>query len=532
MKFGPVAVAAAAGAILAHSLRLPGRVLKKGRVLNDADVADLAGAGIAEAVVARLESGDVGENDAADQVAQAIAGPGLVVTAPFAGRCNLVAEADGVLDLDAAAVAGLNQVNEGMTLATLAPGALVRARQLVATVKVIPFAVTAEVARACADFGELARVAALKPHRVGLIQTRLPGMRETVLDKTVAVTAARLTALGCDLHDDVRCAHDITSLAGEIEALQDCDLILISGASAIVDRRDVVPAALVAAGGTVSHFGMPVDPGNLMLVGELAGRPVLGLPGCARSPKLNGLDWVLWRLIAGLPVDGPVLMGMGVGGLLKEFAARPQPRQVADAEGSSMPNVTAVVLAAGQSRRMGADNKLLADVNGMPMVRHAVTAALASQASGVLVVTGHDAAAVRGALSGLEVTFTDNPYYAAGLSSSLAAGIAALADDVDGALIMLGDMPLVSPAQINQLIAAFDPAEGRAICIPTWRGTRGNPVLWSRQFFAEMASIEGDVGAKHLVGENDDAVAEVAMDTDGPVFDVDSPEVLDVLRKR
>src|SRR5262249_57563189 len=104
-------------------------------------------------------------------------------------------------------------------------------------------------------------------------------------------------------------------------------LVLIFGASAIPDRRDVIPAAIEAAGGNVEHFGMPVDPGNLMLIGSAAGRAVLGAPGCARSPKENGFDWILARLLCGLPVRRSDITGMGVGGLLMEIVTRPQPRE-------------------------------------------------------------------------------------------------------------------------------------------------------------------------------------------------------------
>jgi molybdenum cofactor cytidylyltransferase len=196
-----------------------------------------------------------------------------------------------------------------------------------------------------------------------LIQTRLPGTKESVLDKTVAVTARRIDACGGRLVGEQRCAHAVDALAARIRAVS-ADLVLIAGASAITDRRDVLPAAIEAAGGVVEHFGMPVDPGNLLLLARLGDRPVLGLPGCARSPKLNGFDWVLQRLAAGLPVGRADIMAMGVGGLLMEIPTRPQPRDGTPARPGV---VAAIVLAAGQSRRMGPDNKLLALVDGRPI---------------------------------------------------------------------------------------------------------------------------------------------------------------------
>jgi molybdenum cofactor cytidylyltransferase len=276
---------------------------------------------------------------------------------------------------------------------------------------------------------------------------------------------------------------------------------------------------------------MPVDPGNLLLVGHRGDVPMLGLPGCARSPAPNGFDWVLERLYAGLPVGKAEIMRMGVGGLLKEIASRPMPRadeKAAKAEPAvaRAPKIAALVLAAGQSRRMGPVNKLLADVDGRPMVANVVDAALASKASPIVVVLGHQEDRVRTALSGRTVTTVVNPDYAGGLSTSLQRGIAALPADVDGAVVCLGDMPAVSAAVIDRLIAAFDPVEGRLICVPTYNGKRGNPVLWDRRYFAEMTGIAGDVGARHLIGAHDEAVCEVAMGDPGVLLDLDTPEAL------
>jgi molybdenum cofactor cytidylyltransferase len=316
-----------------------------------------------------------------------------------------------------------------------------------------------------------------------------------------------------------------------------CDILLMSGASAIVDRRDVLPAALEAAGGRVAHFGMPVDPGNLMMLGELAGRPAVGLPGCARSPKVNGFDWVLQRLVAGLAVAPEDVMRLGAGGLLKEIPSRPLPRAEAVETPSSAPRaprIAAIVLAAGQSRRMGNVNKLLASVDGKPMVSHVVESLAASQARPLVVVTGHDYAAVEAVLppspaKGRGFTLTHNPDYASGLASSLRRGLAALPENVDGVLVCLGDMPRLSPAIVNRLIAAFNPTEGRAICVPTWQGKRGNPVLFARRFFAEMQEIAGDTGARALIGEHAEAVCEVPMDDDAVLLDIDTPEALAAL---
>ncbi len=543
MIFGDIPVGEAEGAILAHSLKLGANTFRKGRVLTADDVAALGRAGVAHVIAACLEADDVHEDKAAARLAGAIMGEGLSASAAFTGRVNLIAETRGVLAVDRARLDTVNLVDEAIAVATLTPYDLIEPRQMAATVKIIPFAVPGDVFERCLDAARagapLIRVAALKPRTVGLVQTSLPGMKESLLDKTKAAVDNRLAALDCAPSNELRCSHDEAAVAEAVETLRarGAEIVLVSGASAIVDRRDVVPAGIVKAGGDIDHFGMPVDPGNLMLVGHIGETPVLGLPGCARSPKVNGFDWVLQRLIAGLPVAPEDLMRMGAGGLLKEIAARPLPRAAAveekPPEAPRAPRIAALVLAAGRSRRMGARNKLLATVDGKPMVARAAGQAAASKATPVIVVTGHEHEDVASALSGLAVQCVHNTDYAAGLSTSLHRGLARVPAEADGVLICLGDMPRVSAAVIDRLIAAFNPIEGRAICVPTWQGKRGNPLLFARRFFAEMQDIAGDTGARHLIGEYPELVCEVAMDEvdegRGVLLDVDTPDALAAL---
>jgi molybdenum cofactor cytidylyltransferase len=373
------------------------------------------------------------------------------------------------------------------------------------------------------------------------VQTRLPGTRDKVLDKAVSTTGKRLTSLGSTLVGERRCGHDAQSIAEALKELkgEGCDIYLVAGASAIVDRHDVVPSGIEQAGGKVIHFGMPVDPGNLLLTAELDGKPVLGLPGCAKSPKYNGFDMVLERLAAGLPVGRAEIVKMGAGGLLAEIPTRPQPRDDSDDEASPQqaPRVAVLVLAAGRSTRMGGPNKLLQETDGLPLVVHAVKAALTSQAVEVVVVLGHMADQVKPVIEraiGAEkrLRFVTNPDFADGLSTSVRTGIAALGKEIDAAIVQLGDMPGVNAALLDRLMAAFSPVEGRSICVPTVGGKRGNPVLWDRRFFAEMAKVSGDTGARHLIGEHADLVCEVEMTGEAAITDIDTPEALAAWRAR
>jgi molybdenum cofactor cytidylyltransferase len=307
------------------------------------------------------------------------------------------------------------------------------------------------------------------------------------------------------------------------------ELVIVFGASAIADRRDVIPAALTGIGGAIEHFGMPVDPGNLLLIGNAGGVPVLGAPGCARSPVENGFDWVLMRLLAGLKVTRAELTGMGVGGLLMEIVTRPQPRASLGADGNR--NVAAIILAAGRSTRMGGPNKLLAEFRGKTLVRIVTEQALASKAQAVIVVTGHQAAEVEQSLRGLKVKFVHNPDFAAGLAGSVKSGIAAVPDNADGAVVCLGDMPLIDAHLIDRLIEAFAPDSGSLIAVPVSDGRRGNPVLWSRRFFKELMTLDGDMGARHLILRHSETVAEVPVEGHGAFLDIDTPQALEDARR-
>jgi molybdenum cofactor cytidylyltransferase len=530
MKFGPVPVGEAGGGIAVHSIRKDALVLKKGTLIGPTEVAALRAAGIAEIVVARLEPGDVSEDVAAAEIAAAVAGEGTRVDRAFTGRANLFAETAGVLVVDKAGIDRLNLIDESVTFATLPAYKPVVAGEMIATVKIIPFAVSAAVRDAALAITRTAepliRVAPYRIRKIGIVSTLLPGLAAKVIEKTLRVTAERLAPAGAVIVAERRVPHEQAALAQALgEVLREgAELVIVFGASAIADRRDVIPAAVEAIGGRIEHFGMPVDPGNLLLLGDANGRPVLGAPGCARSPKENGFDWVLMRLLAGLEVPREAITGFGVGGLLMEIITRPQPRKEPVAAG--VRNIAAVVLAAGRSTRMGGSNKLIAEIGGKQLVRIAAEQALASRAKPVIVVTGHEHERVEKALTGLPVRIVHNPDFADGLGTSLKAGIVAVPADADGVVVCLGDMPQVDAALIDRLIAAFNPEQGALAVMPTFNGRRGNPVLWSRRFFPDLMAIEGDVGARHLITQYGEAVVEVPVAGPAAHVDIDTPEAL------
>ena len=530
MKFGAVPVAEAEGGVAVHSIRQGGLVLKKGTLIGKDEIAALKAAGIEAIVVARTEPGDVPEDAAAAEIAAAVAGEGVHVERAFTGRANLFAETAGVLVVDKGAIDRLNKVDESVTFATLAAYKPVVAGEMIATVKIIPFAVAEKARDAALAVAKaarpLVRIAPYRIRKIGVVSTMLPGLASKVIDKTLKVTQERLAPAAATIVAERRVPHEQRALARAMEEVlgAGAELVIVFGASAIADRRDVIPAAVEAIGGRIEHFGMPVDPGNLLLIAQARGYPVVGAPGCARSPKENGFDWVLMRLLAGLDVPRAAITGMGVGGLLMEIVTRPQPR--AEPPAVAGRRIAAVVLAAGRSTRMGGPNKLLAEIRGRPLVRIVVDEAVASHAKPVIVVVGHERGEVEKALAGLPVQFVHNPDFAQGLGTSLKAGIAAVPAEADGAIVCLADMPQVDASLLNRLIAAFDPDRGALIVMPTAEGRRGNPVLWSRRFFPDLMAIEGDVGARHFIGRYSEAAVEVPLEGKAALVDVDTPEAL------
>lgn len=546
MIFGDFPAAEAEGVRLAHTLRLPNLLLKKGRVLSAGDVAALTAAGVERVAGARLDAGELDEDAAARTVAGLLANTGIVPRPPYTGRCNLYAQGAGVLVVDRERIDRLNRISEAITLATLPQHACVGRDQRVATVKIIPFAVGPR----CVDaWRELVgtrsplHLAPLRTCRAALIMGVSPSTGERLLDMTVTATRGRLEALGSTLALTLRCAHDGPAVT---QALQQalaagCDLVLVMGATVSKDRADVVPAAIVAAGGVIEHFGMPVEPGNMLLTARIGKVPVFNLPGCARSRNHNGIDLLLQRLLAGLLLAPYDIMRLGVGGLLhsrEDDEAIVDPGQEsapaaapAEAPAPEPPRVAALVLAAGRSTRMGERNKLLCAVDGVPLVLRAANAACASRACQVMVVTGHEAERVEAALDGRPVSFTHNPDYAQGMAGSLRRGLRALRCDVDAVIVLLADMPGIDAAVVDRMIDAFDPAQP-AILVPEHAGRRGNPILWPRRFFAEMAALSGDTGARGLLEQYAREVRRVPFDSPAIFADVDTPEALRALERK
>ncbi len=340
MKFGPVPLDRAEGKILGHNVAGPNgkRLLRKGKALGREDVESLRGLGRRTVYVAELEPGDVDENLAAQRIARAALGPGLRLSGPSTGRVNLVSTVLGVFRFASARLNALN-ASEGLTIASLGGQTVVRPGQTVATVKVIPYAVPeAEVARgeaAAGEGGPLLRVDALTRRRVGLVLSGSPSVREH-LTESFAPLVERVIGLGSEVVEQAYVTlEDERGEEGLAETLLrqrkiPVDLVLLAGETAIMDRHDITPRAVERAGGRVVSVGAPVDPGNLLMLAYIDDVPILGAPGCARSRKVNVVDWVLPRLLLGERLSREDVVAFGAGGLLEDVPERPLPRSRID----------------------------------------------------------------------------------------------------------------------------------------------------------------------------------------------------------
>jgi molybdenum cofactor cytidylyltransferase len=484
-------------------------------------------------IVARLEAGDIGEDAAAEALSRAFSVSGIGAANASTGRVNLHAKSAGLFRADKALVDAFNAIDPAITFACLADHTAVQAGEMVATIKIIPLAVSGnslDRAKAAIAAPGLAHLMPFQPVRAGLISTVLPSLKASVMDKTRGLLEARLALSGSSLVEESRVAHDADAVAGEIVRMASVhEMIIVFGASAVTDPQDVIPAAIWKAGGHVERVGMPVDPGNLLVLGSVGAVPVIGAPGCARSPKENGFDWVLARIVAGDTPTSMDIAGMGVGGLLKEIPTRPQPRQpnAATSGRKAGAAVGVVLLAAGRASRMGAEagHKLLAEFDGETLIRRMASTALTSKAEQTVVVTGHRSADIGASLKGLDVSLAHNGDHETGMASSLKTGLAALGNECDGALVLLGDMPALTAAHLDRLIEAFSESRGQAIVRACDGERRGNPVILPRSAFAEAMELSGDVGARTLIESGVWPVIDVEIGA-AARLDVDTPEAV------
>lgn len=332
MKFGPVPVNEAAGKILAHKLLSADgkKLFNKGHLLTKADTDVLRQNQIESVTVAAPDPTDLSENEAARRVGEALAGEHVRVQAPGVGRANLIATAEGPVRINVPALTRLNNIDEGITIATLHEHTLVQTGQLLALVKIIPFAVAAaRVEDVEATARESAPVISVRPlirQQVSLIISGPESARDTLLNDFTEPVRARIARLGSQLYNVEYVPHVSADIAQAIHS-HPADIVLLTSISATVDREDVIPSAIREAGGSLAHFGVPVDPGSLLVLGYRGQTPIVGLPGCVKSMQTNVVDMILPRLLAGERLTRADLVAIGHGGLLEDISERPMPRE-------------------------------------------------------------------------------------------------------------------------------------------------------------------------------------------------------------
>jgi len=525
MVFAELNLDNAIGCYLAHSQKtLHGRI-PKGSKLDEKLIQQLLSSGITHATVAKLDSDDIHEDVAATKLASAVCAIGVRATSARAGRVNLYSTVNGVCHFNPDVIIRANSIDESITIATVAANQWLLKGKMLATIKIIPYAVKADkLAEVVSILSETPiKVIAPSPHKSALIQTQLPTISNAVLDKTRAITEQRLVQRLASLEYEDRCLHDIHALSDLIKQATSNSLhwLFIVGASAVSDREDVIPKAIVKAGGTIERYGLPIDPGNLLLLARLGSMVIIGLPGCARSAKQNGFDLVLDRLACSLPITSAWITSLSVGGLLTEIADRPKPR-VSIAQN---PTVNGLLLAAGMSRRTGASNKLLHPYKTLPLAHYAADALIKSKVDRIVAITGHEHEKLLALLKETRIECHYNSSYASGMASSLSAGVSCLINS-DAIIVCLADMPHVSSQVINHLIDAFYTNTQHSLFIPTFEGRPGNPVLITKVFFDTLLSREGDSGARYLAKQYPDKVCYVDVSSPGIHQDYDTPEAL------
>ena len=531
MKIKSLAPQDSIGAVLAQTYNLPGKIISKGTFVTNEIVAYFKTGNVKTILCAVPEEGDIHEDEAAEAISSAIDKNHIYADKASTGRVNFKSQSLCLVRYDRDFIKELNLVDESIAFSIVEHNQLLAEGDLIATLKIIPFFMQKKyvdrVIKILAK-DELFKIHSLKKKEVTLIQTCFEWQKKSIFTATSNVTKARLEALGCSLKKEKLINHDYDTLRAIIRSSvkNEPEILLVSGASAITDRSDCIPKAILSEGGEIIQYGLAVDPGNLLLIGKVGNTTVIGMPGCARSPKLNGFDWVLQLLMADIPINREELADMGAGGLLMEIASRPLPRALAKTVSKRENKVMGVILAAGNSTRMGNDNKLLRNIGDAPLIRNTAIEMLKSDLDSCSIVLGYQSDKVADVIKDLNVNLILNPLWKEGQASSLRAAINTLDSTYSDLLIMLGDLPGIKSSHINSIIEEHLLTDNRKskITIPSFKGQKGNPVIWGRSFFHDLSNLEGDVGGRTLFSEHPAAINILEMNDPWVVKDADTPE--------
>ena len=518
------------GSVIAQTYHLPGKTISKGTVVTSEIVDYFKEGDVQNILCAVPDNGDIHEDEAANIISNAIDRSHIYTESASTGRVNFKSRSLCLVRYKRSLIKEVNLVDESIAFSIVEHNQLLAKNDLIATLKIIPFFTKKKYVDQVISIlanNELFKTHSLKKKEVSLIQTSFAWQKKSMFKATSTVTKNRLEALDCSLNEEKLIHHDYNMLRSEIRSSIESgiDILLISGASAIIDRSDYIPKAILSEGGEIIQYGLAVDPGNLLLVGKIGKTAIIGMPGCARSPKLNGFDWVLQLLMADIPVNKEELAEMGAGGLLMEIASRPLPRALAKSVNKREKKIMGVILAAGNSTRMGKDNKLLKNIDGSPLIRNIALEITKSDLDSCSIVLGYQSDKVADVIKDLNINLILNPLWKEGQASSLKAALNSLTSSYSDLLIMLGDLPGIKSGHINRIIEEHLSSENRRskITIPSFKGEKGNPVIWGKSFFHDLSNLEGDVGGRVLFDQHPAAINLIEMDDPGVVTDTDTP---------
>ena len=522
------------GSVLAQTYNLPGKTVSKGTLITKEIVAYFRTGNVQIILCAVPEEGDIHEDEAAEAISSAIDKNHIYAEKASTGRVNFKSQSLCLVRYERDLIKEVNLVDESIAFSIVEHNQLLAKNDLIATLKIIPFFTQKKYVDQVISIlakNELFKTYSLNKKEVSLIQTSFEWQKKSIFKATSNVTRNRLEALDCSLNEEKLIRHDYEVLRSEIKSSIESgiDILLLSGASAIIDRSDYIPKAILAEGGEIIQYGLAVDPGNLLLVAKIGKTTIIGMPGCARSPKLNGFDWVLQLLMADIPVVKEELAEMGAGGLLMEIASRPLPRALAKSVNKREKKIMGVILAAGNSTRMGKDNKLLKNIGGAPLIRNIALEITKSDLDSCSIVLGYQSDKVADVIKDLNINLILNPLWKEGQASSLKAALDSLTSSYSDLLIMLGDLPGIKSGHLNRIIEEHLSSENRSskITIPSFKGETGNPVIWGRSFFHDLSNLEGDEGGRVLFGQHPAAINLIEMDDPSVVTDTDTPEDFD-----
>ena len=330
MFFGELKTESSLGGILSSSIEIykdKNKIkISKGTVINKILIDLFLLNNIEKVKCAKLESDEIDENTTVYEISKKIItskNSNIKIQNPKNGRCNLISSVDGIIVFQPKQLFCINSVTNDIAIASLKAFSKVKKNQVVASIKAIPFGIKQKYLYEIINISEdCFKILPFQKKNIHLIQTTNKNTSAKILEKTLVITKERLFSCGINKIVEKKCYHEMKSICLQLKKSIDekADIILIFGASAICDINDVIPLSIKKLNGKILRLGMPVEPGNLILLADIEISKkhisIIGMPGCARSKKENGVDWILWRKLCDLKISSSDINHMGNGGLL------------------------------------------------------------------------------------------------------------------------------------------------------------------------------------------------------------------------